>query len=108
MNGEDKSGRGRGVLAGLRVAEAALPVGKGTQQVAFARRYVQRREVGAREGAVGRPVERQGMSLDHAAVGREDVNGRAGTAGVLPRRGDDIAVRVQHHTVYAAMLSEVV
>ncbi len=49
---------GRGVRsAGLRVAEAALLVGKGTQQVALTRRYVQRRKVGASEAAVGRPVE---------------------------------------------------
>ena len=75
--------------AGLRIGEAALPVGEGTQQVTLARRYVQRRQVGAREGAVGRPIEGQGMSLDHAAVRREYVNGRTGTACVIPSRGYD-------------------
>ena len=48
------------------------------------------------------------MAFQNLAVGREHIHGGAGPARAIARGGDDVAICVQNHPVYAAIGAEVV
>ena len=57
--------------------------------------HVERGQVGAAEAAVGWPVHRCGMGLQHLARRRENVDAGAGASLAVSGGGDDVALGVQ-------------
>src|SRR5690349_6100274 len=60
------------------------------------------------KGAVGRSVDGNGVGFQHAAIGRKDIDHRAGAAILPASGGDDIALNVEAHAVDATVGVEVV